>query len=113
MSEHTQEEMDNASMAVTKSENRKYQATKGAPDWERLLNDRVWEVNEKKHIRLIYNRIVEDRAVLLDAHKSFIAAKTAAENDECYPLNEGIHLEAINSAVDEMKQAINKAEKGE
>jgi hypothetical protein len=49
---------------------------------------------------------------LLEALEALVNAKTLAENDECYALNEGIHLAEIDHAVALAKAAIAKA-KGE
>lgn len=52
----------------------------------------------------------DDCSDLLEAIKTFIEAKTNAENDDCYNLNQGIHQQAIDKATKKCKQAITKAE---
>lgn len=43
---------------------------------------------------------------LIRACKRVVKAKKTAENDKCYWLNEGIHMNRINKAFEKLKHAV-------
>jgi hypothetical protein len=47
---------------------------------------------------------------LVEVCNGFLEAKTCAENDECYSLNEGLHQDNINKSCLLIKEVVEKVE---
>lgn len=50
--------------------------------------------------------MTQNEKLMLDVLQRLIKAKNDAENDECYSLNEGIHLNEINDAFEEARKVV-------